>query len=49
MNVKIVFLNDEFEQEVYIEQPGGFVIHGKESHVCKLKKTLYELKKSPRA
>jgi hypothetical protein len=29
MNVKTVFLNDEVEQEVYIEQPGGFVTHGK--------------------
>ena len=26
------------EEEVYIEQPEGFVVHGKESHVCKLKK-----------
>jgi hypothetical protein len=37
------------EQEVYIKQPEGFVIHGKESHVCKLKKTLYGLKQAPRA
>jgi hypothetical protein len=44
MDVKTVFLNGEAEQEVYIEQPEGFVIHGKESHVCKLKKALYGLK-----
>jgi hypothetical protein len=44
MNVKTAFLNGEVEQEVYIEQPEGFVIHGKESHVCKLKKALYGLK-----
>jgi hypothetical protein len=37
------------EQEVYIGQPVGFVIHGKESHVCKLKKALYGLKQTPRA
>jgi hypothetical protein len=49
MDVKTVFLNSEAEQEVYIEQPEGFVIHGKESHVCKLKKDLYGLKQAPRA
>jgi hypothetical protein len=32
---------------VYIEQPDGFVIHAKESHVCRLKKTLYGLKQAP--
>jgi hypothetical protein len=45
MDVKIVFLNALIEEEVYIEQPQGFVIHGKESYVCKLKKALYGLKK----
>jgi hypothetical protein len=49
MNVKTVFLNGEVGQQVYIEQPGGFVIHGKESHVCKLKKALYGLKQALRA
>jgi hypothetical protein len=44
MNVKTTFLNGEIEDEVYIEQPYGFVIHGKESHVCRLKKALYGLK-----
>jgi hypothetical protein len=29
MDAKTVFLNGEVEQEVYIEQPKGFVIHGK--------------------
>jgi hypothetical protein len=33
MDVKTAFLNDEVEQEVYIKQLEGFVIHGKESHV----------------
>jgi hypothetical protein len=37
------------EEEVYIEQPYGFVIHGKESHVCMLKKAPYGLKQAPRA
>jgi hypothetical protein len=49
MDVKTTFLNSVIEEEVYIEQPQGFVIHGKESHVCRLKKTVYELKQAPRA
>ena len=49
MDVKTVFLNGIIEEEVYIEQPKGFVVHGKESHVCKLKKALYGLKQAPRA
>jgi hypothetical protein len=42
--VKTTFLNEEMEEEVYIKQPNGFVTHGKESHVCMLKKAMYGLK-----
>jgi hypothetical protein len=49
MDVKTAFLNGVIEEEVYIEKPQGFVIHGKESHVYKLKKYLYGLKQAPRA
>jgi hypothetical protein len=49
LRVKTVFLNGEVEQEIYIEQSEGFVIHEKESHVCKLKKALYGLKQALRA
>ena len=49
MDVKTTFLNDEVEEEVYIEHPKRFVIHGKEYHVCKLRKALYGLKQAPRA
>ena len=44
MDVKTAFLNGVIEEEVYIEQPKGFVIHRKESHVCRLKKALYGIK-----
>jgi hypothetical protein len=49
MDMNSTFLNGEIEEEVYIEQLDGFVIHGKESHVCRLKKYLYGLKQAPRA
>jgi hypothetical protein len=48
MDVKTTFLNGDIEEEIYIEQPYGFVIHEKESHVCRLKKAFYGLKQAPR-
>eukprot|EP00253_Pinus_taeda_P028781 PITA_28781 len=49
MDVKTTFLNGFIQEEVYIEQPQGFEVHGKESHVCRLKKALYGLKQARRA
>jgi hypothetical protein len=49
MDVKTTFLNGVIEEEVYIEQPHGFEVHGRESHVCRLKKALYRLKQVPKA
>jgi hypothetical protein len=44
MDVKTAFLNGEIEEEVYIEQPQGFEVHSRDTHVCRLKKALYGLK-----
>ena len=44
MDVKTAFLNGIIQEEIYIEQPQGFEIHDRETHVCRLKKTLYRLK-----
>jgi hypothetical protein len=49
MDVKTTFLNGIIEEEVYIEQYHDFEVHGRDSHVCILKRTLYGLKKSPKA
>jgi hypothetical protein len=47
MDVKSTFLNEEIEEEVYIEQPKGFQLSENEGYVCRLKKALYGLKQSP--
>jgi hypothetical protein len=49
MDVKTTFLNGLIEEEVYIEQPQGFEVEDIKTHVCKLKKALYRLKRAPRA
>jgi hypothetical protein len=41
MDVKTTFLNGVIEEEMYIEQPQGFEVEDKKTHVCKLKKALY--------
>ncbi len=48
MDVKNIFLNGELEEEIYIEQPEGFVVPGKDNKVCKLIKSLYGLKQAPK-
>ena len=48
MDVKTAFLHGDLEEEIYITQPNGFKVAGKENWVCKLNKSLYGLKQSPR-
>eukprot|EP00253_Pinus_taeda_P009788 PITA_09788 len=49
MDAKTVFLHGSIKEEVYVEQPEGFEIHDRESHVCRFKKALYGMKQAPRA
>ncbi len=44
LDVKTAFLHGELEEQIYMQQPEGFVISEKEDHVCLLKRSLYELK-----
>jgi hypothetical protein len=48
MYVKKMFLHGDLEEEIYMKQPGGFVVRGKKELMCKVKRSLYGLKKSPR-
>ncbi|RVW39419.1 Retrovirus-related Pol polyprotein from transposon RE2 [Vitis vinifera] len=48
-DIKNVFLNGELEEEVFMTLALGFCKKEEETKVCKLKKSMYGLKQSPRA
>nr|GEW14771.1 zinc finger, CCHC-type [Tanacetum cinerariifolium] len=48
MDVKTTFLNGKLEEEVYMNQPQGFIMPANENMVFKLIKSLYGLKQAPK-
>jgi hypothetical protein len=48
LDVRTTFLHGDLEEEIYMQQPQGYEVKGKENLVSRLKKILYSLKKYPR-
>jgi len=48
LDIKNVFLNGILDESLYRE-PLGFIAQGESTKVCRLKKSLYDLKQSPGA
>jgi hypothetical protein len=44
INVRTTFLNRDLLENVYMSQPKGFTVKGKEHMRCHLKKSIYGLK-----
>ena len=49
MDVKTYFMHGDLLEEIYMQQPQGFIKVVQEHVVCKIKKASYGLKKAPRA
>ena len=48
MDVTTTFLHGELEEVIYMAQPKSYEVKGKEHRVCRLYKSIYRLKQSPR-
>lgn len=47
LDVKSAFLHGELSEQVYVDQPLGYVQKGQEQRVYRLKKALYGLRQAP--
>ena len=49
MDIKIIFLNVNLEEEIYMTQPERFISSGRANQVCKLNRSIYGLKQALRS
>lgn len=47
-DVKTAYLHGQLDEELYMVQPPGHVVKGKENKVCRLRRSIYGLKQSAR-
>lgn len=48
VDIVTAFLNGDIDEEIYMQQPHGYEVAGKENYVCRLHKSLYGLKQAAR-
>jgi len=46
LHIKTTFLNGDIDETIYMMQPKNFVSGNSKSMVCKLKKSIYDLKQA---
>jgi len=46
IDIKLAYLNGDLDKKIYINQPKGFTVTGKENRVCLLKTALYGLRQA---
>ena len=47
LDIKTAFLYGKLDETIFMKQPPGFELEGKENQVCHLQRSLYGLKQAP--